>query len=239
MDLSGNLASPTIGFGGGVSPIHTAAFQLASNGEETPFSPVVRTMASTKSCPPAIKDSDADGSPNSILNPKRMKLHDEVGNAPIAAAPTQGETVGSPGDLNESPHVEMSVPIAAVPIAAVPIAAVPIAAVPIVPVTIDDLFGHSTQGCPIWHKNNGKPLLTRIGLGPTVILQNLVDSARKPAIRTAQKAGRKETKLTCSKCALATLSHTLVMPNGSDGDERKVALRNALAAFLVAREVQG
>ncbi len=229
MDLSGNLASPTNGFGGGVSPIHTAAFRLTSNGEETRTPQVVLTMASTRSCPPAIKDSDADGSPNSFLNPKRMKSHDEVGNAAIAAATTQGETVGSPGDLSESPHVEMSVPIAAVPIAAVPIVAVP----------NDDLFGHSTQGCPIWHKNNGNPLLTHIGLGPTVNIQDFVDSARKLAIRTAKKAGRKETKLTCSKCALATLSHTLVMPNGSDGDERKAALRNALAAFLVAREVQG
>ena len=199
-------------------------------------------MALPRSCPREIKDSDAgDDSPNSFLNPKRMKFHAEVGNAPIAAATTQCKTVGSPGDLSESPHVEMSVPIDAVPIAAVPIAAGPIVAVPNVPVTIDDLFGHSTQGCRTWRKNIGQPLCTHIGLGPSVNLQDLVNSARKRAIRIAKIAGRNETKLTCSKCALATLSRTLVMPHGSDGDEktRERTLRNELDAFLVAREVQG
>jgi hypothetical protein len=199
-----------------------------------------------------------------------MRLQEEGITAPIAAAPTQCETVESPAVRNESPQVEMSepivaepiaaVPIAAVPIVAEPIAAVPIAAVPIVaepiaavpiaavpiaagptvPVT-NDGFGHSSHGCLFWHKTIGKPLCTKIGLGPSVNLQDLFNSARKGAIRAARKAGRNETKLTCSKCALATLSDTLVMPNGSDGDEkkRKDALRNALAAFLVAREVQG
>ena len=164
-----------------------------------------------------------------------MKLQEEGITAPIAAAPTQCETVESPAVLNESPQVEMSEPIVAVPIAAVPIAAGPT-----VPVT-NDGFGHSSPGCLIWHKNIGKPLRTKIGLGPSVNLQDLFNSARKGAIRVARKAGRNETKLTCSKCALATLSDALVMPNGSDGNEkeRKDALRNALAAFLVAREVQG
>jgi hypothetical protein len=237
MALSGNLCSPIFGVGGGASPFHTAAFQLPSNGDD----PIVRTTGAIGSarscqCPRTLQYLDAgDGGPNERQIPKRIKFQDEVGNTSIAAAPTQGETVRSPGDLNESPHVEMSVPIGTATIAAGPIVAVTT-----VPVTIDG-FGHSSHGCPIWHKNIGKPLLTHIGLGPSVNLQDVFNSARKPAIRIAKKAGRNETKLTCSKCALATLSHTLVMPHGSDGDEkkRKDALRNALATFLVGREVQG
>ena len=206
-------------------------------------------MGSVKSCPHTLRSLDAgDGCGNGRLIAKRMKFQNEAVTAADAAATTKCETGESWADLNGSLQVAMSEPnvdgpivdgpIVAVPIVAVPIVAGPTVAVPTVAVTID-AFAHGTQGCRVWNKNRGKELRTNIGLGQAVNLQTLFNSARKPAIRVAKAAGRSEIKLTCSKCALAVLSPTLVMPYWQDEEKRKDALRDALAGFLIGREEQG
>ena len=213
MDLTLHSGSPALNLSG-YSPFPCAENSFPSNGvaRGTPFQKNASRVLST---PATLRSDEVAIQQQRHLNATPMSYYEQAVPVPVAATPYRH---GDGSVELPRPQVQAQVVSAGTMIAAT-----------------NDPFKHGSQQCPFWVAGRKKELRGRIGLEPNAKIQEVFDHARKPALHIAKAAGRKGTKLTCSKCALVAVSKGLVT---SDGDDRTTALRLGLMEFLKGREAQ-